>query len=87
MSKHAASRRRTHAAIAAGFNVPLVAAVAAVVVTGALAALVWTHRQTRLVQHNVVQTSSMALSCMAGGQADAGVRPHQRHGADIGVPQ
>jgi signal peptidase I len=65
MSRHAASRRRTHTATAARENVRPVAAVAAVVVTSALAALAWTHPETRLLQHNVVQSNSISLSYTA----------------------
>jgi signal peptidase I len=65
MSRHAASRRRTHTATAARENVRPVAAMAAVVVTSALATLAWTHPETRLVQHKVVQNNSIALSYSA----------------------
>src|SRR6185437_11752828 len=65
MSKHAAGRRPTSAATAAGDNVRGAAALTAVVVTSALAALAWTHPQTRLVQHHVVPTNSFALSYTA----------------------
>jgi hypothetical protein len=41
------------------------AAIAAVVVTGTLAVLAWTHPKTRLVQHNVMQTNSIAVSYSA----------------------
>src|SRR3954452_11060248 len=65
MSKHAASRRRTRAGTASGDSVRPVAAFAAIAVTGALTALAWTHPETRQVQHNVVQTNSIALSYTA----------------------
>src|SRR4051794_3140280 len=65
MSKHAASRRRTRAGTASGDSVRPVAAFAAIAVTGALTALAWTHPETRQVQHNVVQTTNVALSYTA----------------------